>query len=80
MAVAGHLNIKDWLLTAFLVLLWGLWVAGFNGLLWLGIYALLLPKVLRGAGGAAEALARRMENTNSPSTIRTVIVVRGVGR
>ena len=77
-AVAGHLNIKDWLLTAFLVLLWGLWVAGFNGLLWLGIYALLLPKVLRGAGGAAEALARRMENPDSPSTIRTVIVVRSV--
>ena len=77
-AVAERLNIKDWLLTAYLVLLWGLWVVGFTGLLWLGIYALLLPKVLRGASGAAEALARRMENPNSPSTIRTVIIVRSV--
>ncbi len=77
-AVAERLNIKDWLLTAYLVLLWGLWVVGFTGLLWLGIYALLLPKVLRGASGAAEALARRMENPDSPSTIRTVIIVRSV--
>ena len=78
LAESERLNIRDWLLTAYLVLLWGLWVAGFNGLLWLGIYGLLLPKVLRGAGGAAEALARRMENPDSPNEIRTVIIVRTV--
>src|SRR5262245_10581611 len=75
---AGHLNIMDWLVTAYLVLLWGVWVAGLYGLLWLGIYALVLPKVLRGAGGATETLARRMENPESPNTIRTVIIVRCV--
>jgi small-conductance mechanosensitive channel len=75
---AERLNIRDWLLTAYLVFLWGLWVIGLNGLLWLGIYALLLPKVLRGAGNAAETLALRMENPLSPSPIRTVIIVRCV--
>ncbi|NKF32082.1 mechanosensitive ion channel protein, partial [Pseudomonas sp. BGM005] len=36
----------SWALTVYFLLLWGLWVTGFNWLLWLGIYVLMLPRVL----------------------------------
>ena len=48
---AGRLSaFRAWLTTFFLVLLWFLWVGGFNGLLWIGIYALILPPAVRGVG------------------------------
>jgi moderate conductance mechanosensitive channel len=72
-----RLKVKNWLITAYLVVLWGLWVAGLNGVLWLGIYALLLPKVLNGAGRVAEAFAARLDEHGAPQSIRTVLIVRG---
>ena len=45
----------SWLLTIFFVVLWCLWVAGFDGLLWIGIYAILLPRVLSISTQALEA-------------------------
>ena len=52
----GFLRSGAWLTTFFLVLLWFLWVAGFNGLLWIGIYALILPPAVRGVGRVAAQL------------------------
>ncbi|WP_353646548.1 mechanosensitive ion channel family protein [Mesorhizobium sp. WSM2239] len=72
-----RIRTKEWLLTIYLVILWGFWVAGLNGVLWLGIYALLLPKALTIAGQAAQALTAGPENAISAPTARTVIVVRG---
>ncbi|WP_244554935.1 mechanosensitive ion channel family protein [Mesorhizobium prunaredense] len=69
---------RDWLLTIYLIILWGLWVAGLNGILWLGIYALLLPGALTIAGQAAGSLAVRRENSTSADSVRTVMIVRGV--
>ncbi len=40
-------RVKEWLLTFYLCLLWLLWVAGMSGALWVGIYALILPPILR---------------------------------
>lgn len=69
---------RDWLLTTYLIILWGLWVAGLNGMLWIGIYALLLPRALTIAGQAAGSLAVRRENSTSADSARTVMIVRGV--
>ena len=68
---------KAWLRTFFLVILWLVWVAGFTGILWVGIYALLLPRAVSGVGGIAERLAGRSEGTTLFATIRNVLIVRG---
>ena len=49
--------VRDWLLTVYLVLLWLVWVAGMIGVLWLGIYALVLPSLLSRVGRLAQTLA-----------------------
>ena len=74
---AERLNVRNWLITAYLVVLWGLWVAGLNVVLWLGIYILLLPKTLNGAGRVAETFAARLDEHGSPQSTRTVLIARG---
>jgi small-conductance mechanosensitive channel len=73
----SRLNMVDWFLTIYLVLLWGLWVADFNLAMWLGIYALLLPRALVIAGQAAKVLATRQDVPASAHSVRTVLIVRG---
>lgn len=75
-AAAGN-NIANWLLSVYLVGLWGLWIAGLTGTLWLGIYALLLPKVMSIAGQAAESLAVRPDKMGSAYSVSTVLIIRG---
>ncbi|WP_192924535.1 mechanosensitive ion channel family protein [Sinorhizobium meliloti] len=65
------------LLTLYLVVLWSAWVAGLLGLLWLGIYSLLLPPLVRGVGDVAQALATRAQRTGPPGIVLSVVVVRG---
>jgi small-conductance mechanosensitive channel len=68
-----------WLLTAYLVLLWLVWVAGMYGLLWIGIYILLLPNVVSGAGHVAQALTGSDHRETSLSrSLLNVLIVRGV--
>ncbi|MFI0848511.1 mechanosensitive ion channel family protein [Mesorhizobium sp. IMUNJ 23232] len=69
--------VKTWLRTFFLVILWLVWVAGFVGILWVGIYALVLPSAVSGVGRIAERLAGRSEGTTLFATIRNVLIVRG---
>jgi small-conductance mechanosensitive channel len=68
---------KAWLRTFFLVILWLIWVAGFVGILWVGIYALVLPRAVSGVGRIAERLAGRSEGTTLFATVRNVLIVRG---
>jgi moderate conductance mechanosensitive channel len=75
-AATQRLSTKEWLVTIYLVVLWGLWVAGLTGMLWLGIYALLLPRALAIAGQAAEALAERRDSSTSANAVWTVMIVR----
>lgn len=59
-------------LTAFLIGIWILWCLGLGGLFWLGVYALVLPGLLRAVGKAAtEAIP------SEANSIRRVLVVRG---
>jgi small-conductance mechanosensitive channel len=48
---ARHRTAGPWLMSVYLVLLWGLWIAGLMGLFWLAVVAVVLPQSI--------ALARR---------------------
>ena len=75
---AGPYSVKAWLLTAYLVVLWLLWVADAKGLLWIGLYALLLPKLVAGVGMAAQSLANMRGSATLAGTLMNVLIVRGV--
>ncbi len=68
----------SWLLTIFFAALWGLWVAGFDGLLWLGIYAILLPRVLSVSTRAIEALHDAADGIFGTGKLAAVLLDRGV--
>ena len=68
---------RAWLTTFFLVLLWFLWVGGFNGLLWISIYALILPPTVRGVGHIAAQLVGAGNRESLSMTLVDVLVVRG---
>ncbi|MGV1761494.1 mechanosensitive ion channel family protein [Rhizobium sp. A22-96] len=68
----------SWLLTIFFAALWGLWVAGFDGLLWLGIYAVLLPRALSVSTRAIEALHDAADGFFGAGKVATVLLDRGV--
>jgi small-conductance mechanosensitive channel len=59
-------------LTAFLVGIWILWCLGLGGLFWIGVYALVLPGLLRAVGEAAVKAIPSEANS-----VRRVLVVRG---
>ncbi|NTF40460.1 mechanosensitive ion channel family protein [Rhizobium rhizogenes] len=68
----------SWLLTIFFASLWGLWVAGFDGLLWVGIYAVLLPRALSVSTRAIEALHDAADGFFGAGKLATVLLDRGV--
>lgn len=69
--------VKQSFLTLFLIALWGAWVAGLLGVLWLGIFALVLPTALRGVGAAAQAFAGRSKRSGAMGVVLNVLIVRG---
>jgi len=71
-------NVVNWFLTIYLAALWAVWAAGLTGIFWVGLYALLLPKAVRIAGLAAESLAENRERASMASSVRNVLIVRGV--
>ncbi len=76
-AAATASPIKTWLLTAYLVLLWLIWVTGFVGILWIGLYLLLLPRAVRGTGRLVETLTSGRDITTLYGRVIDVLIVRG---
>ncbi|WP_411969710.1 mechanosensitive ion channel family protein [Rhizobium sp. 3T7] len=68
----------SWGLTLYFALLWILWVSGFNLLLWLGIYAVLLPRALSVATLAVRSLHQAEAGFLAGRRIATVLLDRGV--
>ncbi|MBB2675453.1 UNVERIFIED_ORG: hypothetical protein GGE44_005061 [Rhizobium esperanzae] len=62
----------------YFLLLWGLWVTGFNWLLWLGIYVLMLPRVLAVSTIAVKSLQQTEASFLATRRIATVLLDRGV--
>lgn len=65
------------LITLYLIVLWLAWVAGLLGLLWLGLYALLLPFVVRNVGNIAQLFANRAQRSDTFGVVMKVLIVRG---
>jgi len=65
------------LLTLYLIVLWLVWVAGMLGLLWLGIYALVLPALVHGVGNVAQAFAGRTRRAGAFGVALNVLIARG---
>ncbi|MDL2402672.1 mechanosensitive ion channel family protein [Rhizobium mayense] len=63
-------------LTLFLVALWVLWCLNLKGLVWIGIYALILPGILKAVGRSIEG-AISSEDGSHQSRVRTIFLVRG---
>ena len=74
---AGAYGLRAWRLTISVVTLWLLWVVGLTGLLWIGIYALLLPKVIAGVGRATQTLVDRRASDTLGRRLLNVLIVRG---
>lgn len=70
-------RVRAWLLTFYLIVLWLLWIAGMVGLFWLGIYALLLPKVVSAAGRIAQALVGNGGAAGLWRMMLSVLIARG---
>src|SRR6185369_11727053 len=71
-ASAASLLTKS-LLTLYLCVLWLAWVAGLLGLLWTGLYALLLPGLVRGVGNVAQKFAGRAQRGGMAGVILNVL-------
>lgn len=71
-------NTWAWVLTFFFCGLWLLWVTGLNGLLWLGIYAVILPGILRSTSAAMKAVFQKMNPDQSGRTVLEVLTERGM--
>jgi len=56
-----HHALAPWLLSLYLVLLWGLWVAGLMGLFWLLVVAVVLPQAVKITKQSARHLLRPHE-------------------
>lgn len=65
------------LLSAYMVLLWLAWIGGLLGLLFVGIYSLVLPGVIRRVGNLAQALASRAQLSGAFGVLLNVVIVRG---
>ncbi|MEK1890121.1 MAG: mechanosensitive ion channel family protein [Phyllobacterium sp.] len=71
-------RLKEWLLTFYLCALWLLWVAGLNLFLWVGIYALVLPPILRSTSAVVRSFfAGSDDAVRSRNTIFEVLTERG---
>ncbi|WEA24783.1 mechanosensitive ion channel family protein [Rhizobium binxianense] len=68
----------SWSFTVYFLLLWSIWVAGFNWLLWLGIYLLLLPRVLAVSTLAVKSLQQTEASFLATRRIAAVLLDRGV--
>jgi len=68
----------EWALTFYLCLLWVLWVAGLVIILWVGIYALILPGILKATTAVSRnAFADRRGMPGGGNPVTEVLVERG---
>jgi moderate conductance mechanosensitive channel len=67
-------TVAPWLLSVFLVLLWGLWVAGLMHLFWLAVVALLLPSAIIIAQRASRHVSRPADGAETPSAPSLIAV------
>ncbi|SOC43400.1 small-conductance mechanosensitive channel [Rhizobium subbaraonis] len=62
----------------YLAALWLLWCVNLSGFFWIGIYAVVLPRILLGAERVTSAFALTRWSENAVNSPRMVLLVRGV--
>ncbi|MGH6861933.1 MAG: mechanosensitive ion channel domain-containing protein [Phyllobacterium sp.] len=71
-------RIKEWGLTFYVCLLWILWVAGLSLAMWIGLYVLLMPPLLRTTTTVVKALFSQSADAQEPrSAVFEVLLERG---
>lgn len=65
------------LLTLYMIMLWFAWVIGLVGIVFIGIYSIILPGVTRRTGVVAQAMADRTQLSGSIGVVLKVMIVRG---
>ncbi len=65
------------LLSLYLIVLWLAWVGGLLGLLFIGIYSMVLPPLVRCVGDVAQAFANRAQRTGALGVMLNALIVRG---
>jgi len=75
-----HHAFSPWLLSLYLVLLWGLWVAGLMGLFWLLVVVVVLPQAIKIAEQSARHLMRPHEGADPDQSheVGAIFLDRGV--
>ncbi|SCX82584.1 mechanosensitive ion channel family protein [Microvirga guangxiensis] len=75
-----HHVLGTWLLSLYLVLLWGLWVAGLMGLFWLLIVVVVLPQAVKIMQRSVRHLLRPSENAEADNQagLSAVYLDRGI--
>lgn len=75
-----HHVLATWLLSLYLVMLWGLWVAGLMRLFWLLVVAIVLPQAVRITKRSARHLLRPPEGMEAAANheLGTVYLDRGI--
>ncbi|CAN7502606.1 mechanosensitive ion channel family protein [Phyllobacterium sp. LjRoot231] len=77
-AASRAYRVKEWLLTLYLCLLWLFWVAGMSGALWVGIYALILPPILKTTSTIVKSFFSGPDDTAKPrNPVFEVLIERG---
>ncbi|MCO5063470.1 MAG: mechanosensitive ion channel family protein [Rhizobiaceae bacterium] len=66
-----------WLLTIYLVLLWCVWAAGANVAFWIGLYIIILPRLLSVVGTASRSFVKEQSGEGKPTPIRDALIGRG---
>ena len=72
---SGIYRLKEWLLTFYLCALWLCWVASLTLLLWVGIYVLVLPPLLRATSMVVRSFFANAEAAEAPKSRNTVFEV-----
>lgn len=71
-------RMKEWGLTFYVCLLWILWVAGLSLTMWIGIYILILPPLLRSTTNLVQKLfAHPFRPADQKNTLFEVVIERG---
>ena len=71
-------RMRRWLLSNYLILLWFIWGIGLSGIFWLGLYAIILPRILAIADEVAQTLARPRTDAETQSPVIPVLIVSGI--
>lgn len=74
---SDHRNTKQWLLSIYFVILWLTWAAGLTLPFWLGLYLVVLPKLISVVGNASQSFLQAEGRDGKATPFRDILIARG---